>query len=123
LTLQLRPSGYAISLAPSLQSSTSMLNLSSSELVIITGGAPTAKPAAPAAPTFSDFENSLHSSLQNDYKSLVCEAAGYQGGPLLAQQMYGANATDSDKQRATKLVTDYCNAGTQLPIQAPKFPF
>ncbi len=100
-----------------------MSNLSIADLATIIGGAPTAKPAAPAAPSFTDFETSLHSSLQNDYKSLVCEAAGYQGGPLLAQQMYGANASDSDKIRATKLVTDYCNAGSQLPQQAPKFPF
>ena len=100
-----------------------MNNLSTVDLAIITGGAPAAKPAAPAQPTFTDFENSLHSTMQNDYKSLVCQAAGYQGGPLLATQMYGANATDLDKQRATKMVTDYCNAGSQLPIQAPKFPF
>jgi hypothetical protein len=121
--MQLHPSGYAISMAPSLQSSTGMTNLSTLDLTTITGGAPTAKPAAAPAPTFTDFENSLHSSMQNDYKSLVCQAAGYEGGPQLATQMYGANATDSDKQRATKLVTDYCNAGTQLPAQAPKFPF
>jgi hypothetical protein len=100
-----------------------MSNLSIADLATITGGAPTAKPAAPAAPTFSDFETSLHSSMQNDYKALVCQAAGFEGGPKLASEMYGANATDLDKQRATKMVTDYCNAGTQLPAQAPKFPF
>jgi hypothetical protein len=114
-----RPAGYANSLAPSLQSSSSMTNLSISELAIITGGTG----AAPATPSFTQFTNSLKGDLQGDYKSLVCEAAGYQGGPQLAQQMYGTNATDNDKIRATKLITDYCNGGTQLPAAAPKPPF
>jgi hypothetical protein len=117
LSLQLRPSGYANSLAPSLQSSPRMNNLSTSDLVTITGGAPATQPS------FTTFENGLKGNLQGDYKSLVCEGAGYQGGPQLAQQMYGANATDADKIRASKMVTDYCNGGTQLPAAAPKFPF
>jgi hypothetical protein len=94
-----------------------MTNLSTTDLATITGGAPAAQPS------FTSFENGLKGSLEGDYKSLVCEAAGYQGGPQLATQMYGANATDADKIRASKMVTDYCNAGTQLPAAAPKAPF
>jgi hypothetical protein len=111
------PAVYANSLAPALQSPTCMNNLSTVDLAIITGGAPAAQPS------FTTFETGLKSSLDGDYKSLVCEAAGYQGGQQLATLMYGANATDNDKIRASKLITDYCNAGTQLPAAAPKFPF
>jgi hypothetical protein len=117
------PPGYANSLAPSLQSSTRMTNLSPSDLANIIGGTAPAKPAAAAPPSFNSFESGLKGNLEGDYKSLVCEGAGYQGGQQLAQQMYGANATDNDKIRASKLITDYCNAGTQLPAAAPKFPF
>ena len=39
------------------------------------------------------------------------------------EQVYGEHATDQDRIRASQMLTQYCNAGSQLPAAAPAFPF
>lgn len=93
-----------------------MQTLSLTDLEVITGG-------AGAAQTYDNFAGGLKDGLRADYKALVCKGAGLKGGTEFASQVYGKNATDGDKIRASKMITSYCNDGSQLPAAAPAFPF
>jgi hypothetical protein len=95
-----------------------MTILDSSDLAAVTGGASATQPQ-----TFEQFASNLKGTIQSEYKTLVCNGAGYQGADQLATQVYGKNATDSDKIRASQMLTAYCNGGSQLPAAAPKLPF
>lgn len=94
-----------------------MTNIDLVDLACVSGGTAPAKPQS-----FDQFSNDLKGSIEGDYKSLVCKAAGYKGGDMLATQLYGAKATDADKERAAQTITAYCNAGSQLPAAAPPLP-
>ena len=100
-----------------------MTNIDLVDLLKVNGGAPAvASKPQPKPESFNEFSNDLKGSIEGDYKSLVCKAAGFKGGDMLATQLYGDKATDADKERASTMITAYCNAGTQLPAAAPPLP-
>jgi hypothetical protein len=96
-----------------------MTNIDLVDLLKVNGGAPA---VASKPESFNEFSTDLKGSIEGDYKSLVCKAAGFKGGDMLATQLYGDKATDADKERASTMITAYCNAGSQLPAAAPPLP-
>jgi hypothetical protein len=95
-----------------------MMNISLTDLEAVSGGA-----GSGSAGSYDQYANGLKDTLRKDYKSFVCSGAGLKGGTTFADQVYGKNATDGDKVRASEMIKSYCNAGTQLPAAAPAFPF
>lgn len=95
-----------------------MLELSMIDLATVSGGA-TTKAAAPQ-PSILD---QLHSSIESDYKSFICKAAGWKGANTLANTMFKGKETQDDIANSAAAITGVCMKSKQLPADAPQLPF
>jgi len=93
-----------------------MLEISMIDLVSVNGGAQAKAPP----PNFLD---QLHNSIESDYKSFVCKAAGWKGANQLANTMFKGKESQEDIANSAAAITDVCMKSKQLPADAPKLPF
>lgn len=89
--------------------------LSLTDLAAVSGGQ--------SAASFDQYTASQRAKVADPYRQVVCTTAGIKGAPDLAKGVYGGNATDSDRIRASEMLNNYCRGGAQLPSQAPASPF
>jgi hypothetical protein len=95
----------------------SLVTISLSALTTVCGGKTSSKGS------FDAYVDQQRELVRPAYKFIVAKTAGVKGGSELAKTVYGTHASDDDKIRGAKMIENYVESGTRLPVEAPGLPF